>query len=250
VAGIRGVASLARVARPLAALHIGAVARPPARYRIEFADVTAALPDLLLAGTFVLVWLRPDIPVLPSVKRLVMTVLLEFFIIHSAGFMGALAYSDKRQRKATVFILLALGGFYTLFLAGFSFAFDDWWLLASFYGLMANRLLGVVLGQAPNEKRQSFVMLTWAFTVAAFLGAVAFGAAGNLPRYGITDTVIKQQGFTVGGLWTESPHTALAAGAIYFTLVGLFELLIPPFAFRRERAFSGDMRESLLAAEP
>src|SRR5689334_13671734 len=40
--------------------------------RITLADVASALPDLVLAGTFALVWLDPSRPGLPSVRRLVM----------------------------------------------------------------------------------------------------------------------------------------------------------------------------------
>ena len=94
--------------------------------RITLTDVATALPDLVLAGTFALVWLDPSRPGLPSVRRLVMAVLLAFFIVH----------------------------------------------------------------------------------------------------------------------WTEHPQTALAAGAIYFTIVGLWELLIPPIVFRHDRELAAMERES------
>lgn len=205
--------------------------------RITPADLVSALPDLVLASGFAAAWINPSAPGVPTVRRLVMIVLLEFFIVHSSGFMGVVAFGD-RPRWKTAALTLGLGGFYTLFLVAFSMGFKDWWLLGSFWMLMANRLLGLVLGQAPDEKRQGFIMGTWAMTVAAYLFAVAIGAAANVPALGITPAVVRGQGFTVGGLWTEHPESALAAGAIYFAVVGLWELLVPPVVFRRERALA------------
>jgi hypothetical protein len=66
----------------------------------------------------------------------------------------------------------------------------------------------------------------------------------NVPALGISTSVIDAQGFSVGGLWTEHPQTALAAGAIYFAIVGLWELLIPPIIFRHDREMAAMERES------
>jgi hypothetical protein len=202
--------------------------------RIKLTDVASALPDLLLAGVFALVWLDPGRAGLPSVRRLVMTVLLEFFIVHSSGFMGVIAIGNRRRLKS-VWLTLGLGAFYTLFIAAFAAGSGDWWLLGSFWLLMLNRLLGLLLGQAPDDRREFLIMGNWAFTVAAYLFAVCVGVMANVPALGITVSVIGAQGFSVGGLWTEQPQTALAAGAIYFAIVGLWELLLPPVIFRHER---------------
>ena len=171
----------------------------------------------------------------------------EFFIVHSSGFMGAIAFGDRNRRK-TIAMTLGLAAFYTLFLAAFSAGFDDWWLLGSFWILMLNRLLGLIVGQPPDEKRQSFVMGSWAVSVAASLFAVGIGAASEPPPLGITAGVIQAQGFTIGGLWTEHPQTALAAGAIYFAIMGAWELLIPPVVFRRERARAALERAIVITA--
>ena len=120
--------------------------------RITLTDVASALPDLVLAGTFALVWLDPSRPGLPSVRRLVMTVLLEFFIVHSSGFMGVIAIGNRSRSKA-VWLTLGLGAFYTLFIGAVAIGSNDWWLLGSFWLLMANRLLGLVIGQAPDDRR-------------------------------------------------------------------------------------------------
>jgi hypothetical protein len=211
--------------------------------RITLTDVASALPDLVLAGTFALVWLDPTRPGLPSVRRLVMTVLLEFFIVHSSGFMGVIAIGNRSRSKA-VWLTLGLGAFYTLFIGAFAIGSSDWWLLGSFWLLMGNRLLGLMIGQAPDDRRDFLIMGTWAFTVAAYLLAVGIGVMANVPALGISASVIDAQGFSVGGLWTEHPQTALAAGAIYFAIVGLWELLIPPIIFRQDREMAAMERES------
>ncbi len=211
--------------------------------RITLTDVASALPDLLLAGTFALVWLDPSRSGLPSVRRLVMTVLLEFFIVHSSGFMGVIAIGNRNRPRA-VWLTLGLGAFYTLFIGAFAIGSSDWWLLGSFWLLMANRLLGLLIGQAPDDRREFLIMGTWAFTVAAYLLAVGIGVMANVPALGITASVIDARGFSVGGLWTEHPQTALAAGAIYFAIVGLWELLVPPIIFRHDREMATMERES------
>jgi hypothetical protein len=132
--------------------------------RITLTDVASALPDLVLAGTFALVWLDPTRPGLPSVRRLV--------------------------------------------------------------------------------RRDFLLMGTWAFTVAAYLLAVAIGVMANVPALGISASVIDAQGFAVGGLWTEHPQTALAAGTIYFAIVAVWELLIPPIIFRHDREMAAMERAS------
>jgi hypothetical protein len=207
----------------------------PTPVRFTLADVVSAVPDLLLAASFLAAWVNPATRGVPTVRRLVMIILLEFFIVHSSGFMSAIAVGD-RERRTTITMTLGLGAFYTLFLAAFSAGFGDWWLLGSFWLLMGNRLLGLILGQSPDEKRQSFIMGSWAVSVAAYLLAVSIGAVSEPPALGVTASVIHAQGFTIGGLWTEKPQTALAAGAIYFAIMGAWELLIPPVVFRRERA--------------
>ena len=204
-------------------------------YRLRVADFLAALPDFALAATFLVAWIRPYAPGVPSVRRLVMIVLLEFFIVHSSGFMGAAAISE-RQRSRVAFTL-GLGAFYTLFLVAFSMGFNDWWLLGSFWLLMGNRLLGLIVGQPPDDRRQMFVMSSWAVSVAAYLFAVSVGAMAEPPALGLTQAVVKAQEFSIGGLWTEKPQTALVAGAIYFAIIALWELLVPPFVFRHERYY-------------
>ena len=79
--------------------------------------------------------------------------------------------------------------------------------------------------------------MSWAASVAAYLFAVTIGAVAEPPALGLTQVVVKAQEFTVGGLWTEKPQTAIVAGAIYFTIIGFWELLVPPFAFRHERYY-------------
>jgi hypothetical protein len=205
-------------------------------YRLRFADVVAAAPDFALAASFAIGWVRPYTPGIPSVRRLVMIVLLEFFIVHSSGFLAAVAIGERR-RSQTIAFTLGLGVFYTLLLVAFSIGFNDWWLLASFWLLMGNRLLGLVIGQPPDDRRQMFVMSSWAVSVAAYLFAVTIGAVTEPPALGLTQAVVKAQEFSIGGLWTEKPQTAIVAGAIYFTVIALWELLVPPLVFRHERFY-------------
>ena len=56
-------------------------------------DFLAALPDFLIAGTAILTWYDPTVLGVTKVSYFVLLMLLEFVVIHSAAFMGAVAYA-------------------------------------------------------------------------------------------------------------------------------------------------------------
>jgi hypothetical protein len=128
----------------------------------------------------------------------------------------------SRGGKATG--LLALGGFYTLFVGAFSLAFKSWWPLVSFWGLTMNRTLGVLIGQVPSGEERDFVQRTWAVSALCYLVFTFATIALPLPRLGITPEVVVQQRLPGSGLWVEQPHRVIAFGFLYFTVVGFSEL--------------------------
>ena len=187
-------------------------------------DVVAAVPDFLLAGTFLVTWVAPYAFGELTVKRLLLLMLLEFIVVHSAGFMGAAAVSNLPKAKI-VGAMLGLGVLYSLFAGAFSLAFGSWWPIAAFWALMANRLLGVIVGQPADGREREFVMAGWAAGAGAYLLAVFATVLLPVPRLGITQGVVSSQSLPGSGVWIEEPHRVVASGVIYFALVGLWELL-------------------------
>jgi hypothetical protein len=196
----------------------------PANSTTTLGDLIAALPDLGMAALFLAAWIDPPRFGPDVITYLVLVMILEFIVIHSAAFMGAVAFGDLQVQAllkwGKAVGILGLGLFYSLFVLGFCLGFHTWWPMAAFWGLVGNRLLGATLGGKTTEENRQFVMGGWAVGVMAYL----FGAFATLllpvPRLGITGGLSG-----VGeGIWIDQPWKPVAMGVIYFGLVGWYEL--------------------------
>lgn len=196
--------------------------------------IMSAIPDFLLAALFLWTWLHPTSLHPQMVKRLVSVVLLEFIIVHSAAFAGIVALSDmQRARKAAA--LIGLGAIYMLFAWGISAGSDSKWPTIAFFGLMLNRLLGVLLGAVPSEAQKKYLGSCWTVGAAAYVGCVFLTIVTAVPALGVTPDVIASQHFSSGGLWPEQPYRALAVGALYYTIIGAWEILGIPLVMSKSR---------------
>jgi hypothetical protein len=120
--------------------------------------------------------------------------------------------------------VIGLGLLYTMFVGAFSLAFHTWWPIASFWVLLANRMLAIVLGKAPEERDFGYIMVGWAVGVACYLGFVLLTATVDIPRLGVTPAVQKAQPPSVGGLWAEEPWRVIALGTFYYATIAVTEL--------------------------
>lgn len=183
----------------------------------------AALPDFLLAGSALLTWIDPAIPGVTKVSYFLLLVLLEFIVIHSAAFMGVVAFGNA-PRIGRLLAILGLGLFYTIFVGAFALAFHATWPVWAFWALVANRMAGVLFSGGEREAAAARARIGWAAGVVFYLGATFFTVIVPLPRLGITPDVIAAQHFTARGLWIEEPWRVLALATIYYTLQGVLEL--------------------------
>jgi hypothetical protein len=196
----------------------------PHRRGLTLAAVSAAAPDFAIAGVFLSTWLSPDSVQPGLAKTLVLVMLLEFIVVHSAGFMGvALAAGMPAPKK--VMATLALGGFYTLFVGGFALAFKTAWPLWSFWGLTLNRVLGAVLFRGNDVERMSYVTRSWAGGALFYLLFAFATVLLPVPRLGLTPGVVADLGLEGGGLWISEPWRPIAFGTFYFAAVALSELV-------------------------
>ena len=190
---------------------------------LPFPALLSALPDFALGLTFAIAWVRPTWAGPDLVPHLLLVMLLEFVIVHSSAFMGVAATADApRQRR--VRSLVGLGLFYSLFVGGFALGFHTWWPLAAFWGLTLNRLLGVLVGQAPAGGERRLIMAGWAASAILYLGLCTLTLFLPLPRFGLTSEFVRGLHLPSSGVWIEQPHRVIAFGAAYFTLVGCSEL--------------------------
>lgn len=191
--------------------------------RVGVADVVSALPDLGLAGAFLITWIAPEALGGGMVGYLLLVMLLEFIIIHSSAFMGSVVMAAGDRRKK-ILSLLGFGAFYSLFVAGFCAGFSVWWPMGAFWGLTLNRLLGAVVGQVPRGEEQLLVRAGWAASACFYLLFVAVTVILPVPELGLTAAVARSQHLPGGGLWVDEPHRVLAFGFLYFTAVALSEI--------------------------
>jgi hypothetical protein len=194
----------------------------------------SALPDFLAAATFLITWIAPTTFGEKMVSHLVLVMLLEFLVVHSAGFMGVIVYGDG-SRAHKLGMVGGLTFFYLLFAAAFGFSFGTWWPVQALIVLTLNRCSPLLLGPLPERDQMMSVTAGWAVGVVCYL----FGAFATImppvPPLGITPEVVAAQGFTSTGLWIDEPWRPIAFGVVYFALQGLWELASGLFLARRTR---------------
>jgi hypothetical protein len=188
-----------------------------------FAHLIAAIPDFGLAGFFAISWVAPYTFGDHMLSRLELMMLMEFIILHSSAFL-AFAMTMPPSRILRIGAVIGLGLLYTMFVGAFSLAFHTWWPIASFWVLLANRMLAIMLGKAPEERDFGYIVVGWAVGVACYLGYVLLTATVNIPRLGVTLAVQKAQPSSVGGLWAEEPWRVIAFGTFYYATMAVTEL--------------------------
>ncbi|MGA7613587.1 MAG: hypothetical protein WBX15_00265 [Thermoanaerobaculia bacterium] len=196
---------------------------------LSLSALFAALPDFALAGTFLITWIRPETFGVELVGRLVTLLLLEFITIHSAAFMGMAMMSRRASRTKRVGGILFLTAFYSLFAGAFSFFARSWWPILSFWGLVGNRLLQVLIGRVPEGREQDAVIAGWGITGALYVICVFIVTIAPIPSLGVSPSVVAAQHFSATGIWIEQPWRPLAGGFLYYLLVGWSELKMQRF---------------------
>jgi hypothetical protein len=183
------------------------------------ANLGDASGDLVLAGALLLTWIAPDAAWAVPLRLAMLTMLLEFIVLHSTAFMGTVAYGRETRGKRALAIL-ALGGFYTLFVAGFALAFEMWQPLLAFWLLTLNRSLGVLFHPAPSAEQELRIRKGWAATTMAYLAAVGLTTLLPVPALGIEPSVVAAAELPASGLWVDEPQRVVAAGVVHFSLSG------------------------------
>jgi hypothetical protein len=152
-----------------------------------------------------------------------LVMLLEFIVVHSAAFMGTVRFAAGAP-GAKAMRMLGLGVFYTLFVGGFALAFHQAWPLWSFWALTVNRMLSMLLKQAPDGDEQAFAQRQWAAGVLFYLLAVGLTTVLPIPRLGVSAAAIGAMHLSGSGLWIDQPWRVLAAGTLYYAATAASEL--------------------------
>ena len=182
------------------------------------ARLIAALPDAITAAIFLTAWIAPAIPGPEAVKNLMLTMLIEFIVVHSSAFYAGISAMDGVARGKRMLMLLGLAAFYMMFIAAFAFAFDSTWPIFAFGWLLLSRFAHLWTHAAQGSRETERMMMTWAASCATYvLGAIATVVL-PLPALGMTPEFIASMHLPGSGEWIERPQTVLAFGLLYFAI--------------------------------
>jgi hypothetical protein len=202
----------------------------------RYGGIVAALPDAVTTGWFVLIWSSPFVFGLLSVKTAMLTMLVEFFLVHATGFFTAFGSERSASRLQRVGMLLGLSLFYVMMISAFARSFHAWWPLLAFGWLLLSKIIWVMQNPKPDDNSTNRQMLAWAGSVALFLGGVFLTSLADVPRWGMTAALAPNFGLdTHGGLWEAEPHRVVAFGVVYFGVIFLVKLAIGIFDTRPTR---------------
>jgi hypothetical protein len=180
--------------------------------------LVAATPDAITAGVFLSIWLAPLALGESAVRNAMLIMLIEFVMVHAAGFLGAFAFADRLSRRQRVLSLLGFAGFYLLFVLAFVLIFREWWPLPVFGWLLLSKL-GIAMGGSQyGTDQQARMMALWVLSALFYLGGVFATLLLPLPYLGMQPDLLPQFGLVGSGLWVEQPHRVVAFGALYFSL--------------------------------
>jgi len=190
----------------------------------RLAPLATAVPYFILTVTLLRVWRDPmSVADGTWVPFAVGLMVLEFIVLHSGAFMGALAVGDVPGRRKLL-LFLGLVALYGIFALAFSLAVGSWAIMKVYGILMAGRFMTVMFA-GPQDR--TLLLLRSGVGAVVYLGAVFLTLFVPVPEGGIDHAVLEQvypdRG---GGVWERQPEVAIAAGVIYFTVLGLFELLL------------------------
>ena len=185
--------------------------------------IFAGLPDLVTALAFLATWIAPATLGAAAVKTGVLVVLMEFFVIHSTGFMLATAFNERVSSSRRTLAVLGFAAFYALFVALISMIFDEWWPLLALAWLVGAKVSLIWFAPLDRGAEQQRQMGLLAVSTAAYLFAVILTVAVPMPSLGITGTGA-DYGLSGGGVWIDKPYTAIAGGTIYFALLAWAKL--------------------------
>ena len=178
-----------------------------------------ALLDGAFGAAMLVTWIAPTLLGAGMLQVAITTFMLEFLVIHSAGFMAA-AFNASSNPRGRVRALLVLACLYLLLAAGFAASMDDWWPLPAFALLLAGRI-GIAWRHRSAAPEQAAVggrqlMNDWVNSQVLYIPWVFAGLLLPWPPLGVTPEVVAAAGVPGTGEWVERPQTVLVAGAGYF----------------------------------
>jgi hypothetical protein len=202
--------------------------------------VVSGLSEIAFGAGFFITWYDPAILGDSWVKFGMEVMLLEFILIHSAPFMALRASSDESTGKKVGGFLI-LGGFYSLFVAGFSLSLGYWRPMLTFWIVTFQRMLGEIADPKPSVEAKAWTMTGIALNALCYLLLVPVTLFLPLPRLGITSSLQQTLGISGEGAWQDEPHRVVVMAGAYYILRGILTATAWP---RQTSAKAAEIREA------
>ncbi len=187
-----------------------------------FGAVLSVLGDAALAGVYLITWLDPAASWSRPIGTLMLMMLIEFVIIHSAAFLGKV-WVDGGDLAARSRSMAGFGAFYLVMVGGFAAGFGAWWPVGAFVLLTLNRWLSMLIDPEPSAETRRHLERSWALATGLYLAGAFVTTLLPIPPLGIDGTARTAADLPGNGLWISEPHRVIAFGFIYFALTAILE---------------------------
>jgi hypothetical protein len=199
------------------------IAMPTTSLPSRLIRLLGASPDAITAAACFVVWISPLAFGTGAVKTVVLMMLMEFLLVHGAGFFTSVAFMDEMSKSRRLLAMGALLLFYALFVGVFAWTFHAWWPVWVFLWLAIAKATWVFTARRDRAGEMDRQMAAWAFSVAAYLGAVFAGLMLPVPHLGIRPELVPSLGLPGSGEWVERPHVAVASMVFYYLALAGFK---------------------------
>lgn len=199
---------------------------------VLFNRLLAALPDALTSMLFLIAWIAPGFLGPRRVKDLMLTMLIEFIVMHSSAFYMGIVNAEDLSRAKRLLAITGFSAFYLVFVLGFSLGFHSTWPIWAFGWLFLSRFLHVWTTKSEASETMQRVATLWLISGVTYLGGVFVTVFLPLPALGLTPAAIAALEIprNMSGLWIEKPWTVIAFGMLYFAVLAWskFSLVATP----------------------
>jgi hypothetical protein len=178
----------------------------------------AALPDAMTAAVFLVAWIAPAVVGPDYVNRLMLTMLMEFVVMHSSGFYAGIAAADGIARGRRLAMLSGLSAIYLLFIVGFALAFHSGWPIFAFAWLFGSRFLHIWTQPSQGARETAWMFKLWVLSGVTYVLGAWLTAIIPLPRFGMTPQFVASLHLSGSGVWIDRPYCVLAFGMLYFAV--------------------------------
>ena len=153
-----------------------------------------------------------------------LTVLVEFLVLHSSEFYAWIYGMTDATRLSRGLLLAGLGLAYTLFAVALALYFHEWHLVLSVVWLFGSRFAQLWTAPSDPSREAGRMFALWAISLVAYLGGFLAALVLPLPDLGLTPEAIAPLHMPEG--WSTLPKTVIAFGVLYFVIQAIAKVVL------------------------